>query len=689
MACITPYVVTAVVCKTVCHCQDVLADHRLYLVIAVYREATRLVQRLKAKQIDSEDSSLMESLPRELEASFALGSMIVQSQYDHDVRRFGDPYAHGDAIAREQIKDIVITLQKAVIAHLHEAFMEEVKLDLHFLKETSDNSRVDATVCLGQLYQRMSTAETAMKKGFKHELDQSDIESPGSVPRSNSQSTHSSGEGGQSTASYTTYSSRPGYGHYRNPSNGPPPHGAVRMPFETLPSRMPQAGSSAADKTAVPAQPFLMQDPERNGGSQGLSTDGEDLQMVDRPDDFAIDRTLPYNNAVTSSRDDLPDDLSAGVTTHDCQDESPYHRHPLVQSFQLGWRQDVPRNPNYSTLEVVERLEAQGQPSQSPLTQWQPPHPWVQQNNPQTSCSQALDPWQQLLGRGVPSALVSTPTSHPNRVATTSSIVRRLSVRSSHSASSPVGGFSLRRALPPGILHAVQIRPTAKGKMQHDSSLQLEVVRSDLKLPSESNLAGFCKGAVRQQLGSRKKGFVLDHRHGDNGEEWFFRCTKCSFVGPAAISTALPSGGRGPIKREKMFDTKVRTSPGGIQYRWLFLAKSHVSNQTSKSDLSNINGRYGCYFCIAEGGTKGWLDDKQWSSLGTSGEASRTERITPTFKGLHDFIAHLETHRLSDRLPGLIVAKQMNCIVGRVASESEDFELNLPHWQNVDMAELF
>lgn len=309
-----------------------------------------------------------------------------------------------------------------------------------------------------------------------------------------------------------------------------------------------------------------------------------------------------------------------------------------------------------------------------------------------------------------------------------SSVARPLSIRSSSSGGSRVGGFTLRRALPPGIVDAVRKKPSstvggqehtqpryvkrtisepgsAQAQLMNSSSpntrepraywssqpdscnmkfteqavvsSDLQMARSDLKLPSESNLAGFCKGAVRQQLGSRKKGFTLDHKKGRGGQEWLFQCTKCSFAGPAIILTALPSGGRGAVKREKTFDMRVRTSPGGIKYRWIFLAKSHILN-TSESDPSNSNDRYGCYFCYAEGATKGRLNDMQVQSSGERGGETSTASVAPAFEGLHAFLAHLETHRLPDRIPGLIVANEMNCIVGRVADESEDFDLNLP-----------
>lgn len=225
--------------------------------------------------------------------------------------------------------------------------------------------------------------------------------------------------------------------------------------------------------------------------------------------------------------------------------------------------------------------------------------------------------------------------------------------------------------------------------MRPPTSRHVQVAMSELNLPNESNLAGFCKGAVRTQLGSRKKGFSLQHRQGAKGQEYFYQCTKCSFEGPAAVSTALPSGGRGAVKREKTFDVQVRVSEGGIKYRWALLAKSHVSKKAaSKDGQHGSHDVFGCYFCCAEGMAIGWVDNSPSAQLATLGslgdektQGNPVTSTTPTFTGLQPFLAHLDTHRTASRTPGQTVANATNCIVGRTADDGEDFDLNLPPLQ--------
>lgn len=57
------------------------------------------------------------------------------------------------------------------------------------------------------------------------------------------------------------------------------------------------------------------------------------------------------------------------------------------------------------------------------------------------------------------------------------------------------------------------------------------------------------------------------------GGHAFYSCpsTKCEFQGPAAQD-----------KKGYKIDTRVSTSPEGIKYRWLFLAKSHVQQPDSR-----------------------------------------------------------------------------------------------------------
>ncbi|OAL34792.1 hypothetical protein AYO20_05987 [Fonsecaea nubica] len=779
-------------------------------VVGAYRDASKLVQRLKNKQA-SEEFILPEQLTKDLEDSLSLGGTAVQSLYDHDVRRFGETYARGDAIAREQMKDILINLQQAVISHLREVFMDEATLNLHMLKETSDDCRVNATVCLGQLYQRMSTATAAMKQIARPSIDDSDkVQLPGSLAYSSSRSTHSSFGGRpydtQSGTSYTTYSSRTAVGHDRKPSGGLAPQRRTSM-NSTLSYMSDAPKSRTPGEDNVPALPFPMQRQTSQGAVSQQLEDSPPSTNADPPP-YRANLTGPiytsdekgqrfpkesafyqpppavqYSPVPQSTFQErsprIAQDNPASVPVLPAQiHELDHNLAPEAEQTQerevmkpnmstttsSNQRQAVPLNPDYSTLEFVAPSEPRSRPPAAAgleqqyqsLLQQLPPYlqqqvqqsmwhgyqnPNVLENQPTTSSPISRPQTSNAGGEILP---VLPDPLFQQRVPPIPSVPRPLSIRSTGSNGSKIGSFAIRRGLPPGIAEAIHkpapsaleaqfnrlpryvkpkvldvsgsehiatlnspTSPTVQSVDSMSDSMtvkstsesaslestmrlastaagppQLQIARSQLNLPSESNLAGFCKGAVRQQLGARKKGFSLEHRKGPKGQEHFWRCTKCNFEGPALVSRALPSGGRGAVKAEKTYDTKVRYSEGGIKYRWNLLAKCHVSKKLTIGDAMNSGDMFACYFCCVEGVAKGWIEDgvsTQLARLGVFGEKKATTvNVTPTFTGLQAFLAHLETHRLPDRTPGLIPANEMYCIVGRVAHDQEEFDLNLP-----------
>ncbi|EXJ58493.1 hypothetical protein A1O7_05919, partial [Cladophialophora yegresii CBS 114405] len=67
----------------------------------------------------------------------------------------------GDIQARDRTKDVLITLQMSLIINLKTIYMDEIEMDFHMLQATSDDCRVNARVCLGQLAQRLSDSTKA------------------------------------------------------------------------------------------------------------------------------------------------------------------------------------------------------------------------------------------------------------------------------------------------------------------------------------------------------------------------------------------------------------------------------------------------------------------------------------------------------------------------------------------------
>lgn len=133
----------------------------LATVLQAYRNAAALVKRIREKKEGTEGASSPNEWLQDLEDSLALGPPVIKGQYDHDLKRFGESYACGDSQAREQMKDVLITLQITVLSNLQEVLIDDAELDYAALQSASDDSRVNAVVCLGQLSQRISAAAAA------------------------------------------------------------------------------------------------------------------------------------------------------------------------------------------------------------------------------------------------------------------------------------------------------------------------------------------------------------------------------------------------------------------------------------------------------------------------------------------------------------------------------------------------
>ncbi|WPH04155.1 Hypothetical protein R9X50_00704100 [Acrodontium crateriforme] len=157
-------------------------------------------------------------------------------------------------------------------------------------------------------------------------------------------------------------------------------------------------------------------------------------------------------------------------------------------------------------------------------------------------------------------------------------------------------------------------------------------------LPSpDNNYLGFCKSAWKLQNGDRKA--MTKCREFNDGwsqaSVYYLSCSssKCAFAGHGDIQTIM---------------NKVWTMERhGIKFRWPFLAKFHVAQQKVKEHKY----AYQCIFCVLLG----------QSSL--------------VIHGTDYYLDHIQSHRALDL--GEVILHRTKCIVGRVAEDKEDFDINL------------
>lgn len=165
-----------------------------------------------------------------------------------------------------------------------------------------------------------------------------------------------------------------------------------------------------------------------------------------------------------------------------------------------------------------------------------------------------------------------------------------------------------------------------------------------------------------------------------------------------------------PGKAEKAFDPTIREcgplstavvgpdgrgeGSGGIRFKWVFLAKCHVPLKSLPVNQDGSAGSFCCIFCVAESSGRGWLEPTQ-SFTGSNNDAASTLSgrsgsggnsisaatgggggTTRVFGNFTSFMDHLQMHRREDMWPGEEMRTRMKCVVGRVASRSEDWEVN-------------
>jgi hypothetical protein len=138
-----------------------------------------------------------------------------------------------------------------------------------------------------------------------------------------------------------------------------------------------------------------------------------------------------------------------------------------------------------------------------------------------------------------------------------------------------------------------QIKNTDLVQNHHQSSLS----PVSTKALAPQDFRGFCKGAYYLQVGLKSDGMKLRNQSRSfTGENHYFACSnsRCCFEAPA-------------YKAGKIWDF-VNTPMGprhGVEFRWSFLAKSHIE----QSKVKRRNYRYRCIFCALQNSEAPVLED--------------------------------------------------------------------------------
>lgn len=569
--------------------------------------------------------------------------------------------------AREQMKDVLINLQMSLIIHLRTVFMDGMDLDFAALQGASDDCRVNAGVCLGQLSQRLSDATRTQSIYSTHPQHMSTYSSgSGLLPPLSPSLGYSSSRSTHSSAAFhsprTPDAMSEPFGHLSFSSPFRPPLVDRKMSTSSGESQEHPLRQS----TVIPLPPprpltdYQVNPPPvgvhrieesdtmsvRRRSSQALAPDDNILMFVQRtsptpsilppqPNGQDLDRasvvssekpghTRPFpdvsrassghqsqNSRDRFSADDYGEEveppadrqLSNGTIFDMYQPNSPASKPPSS----YGSR---PRSANPVTLDHVRYLQENSRPPRRE-------RPKTESGNILKKASQTREIRRRPVQ--VQTDLAPMPPPFQARKSFSGPIPPEYLPRTPPPTGPlpklpiPPPSVAAQHLTPPSINvseRALSIHTTASSA----PSVTLPMNSGPLLLPTDKNLLGFCKGAFRLQAGMERKAFSLANRPiGFASMTSYWRCDKCNFEGPVHTTVHIPEGKKKP-KPERVFDPKVRTSEsGGIRYRWAFLARCHVSLKgVVPHDLPDgqdgIFGSFGCIFCCAEGKQRGWLD---------------------------------------------------------------------------------
>ncbi|KAH8705591.1 hypothetical protein BGW36DRAFT_353992 [Talaromyces proteolyticus] len=574
-------------------------------IVSAYNDALKLLDRIRTEGAPKTRPGSTKALD-DLKSSLTLGPVVIRAQYDNDFRRFGETYAQGDHIACEQLKDIIINLQMTLITSLRMYLANDrIAIDMDELQTASDNSRVDSSMALCQLYQRLATATRSpplltksppLKSLPLVPRDRKLSKTSNKTPPPLSQGSRSRSGSNSNRHASINISDNGGWTLFPATKMSPaetPAADSSRLSTcssnssDTIPSAMspvirqlPSSSPPPMFSFSPPVSPATYEPPARASKDSGISGFRQQHQISEP----RMKKRIPTNAGNDSNSKTSP--VSPGKDSLD-------HIHPALRGDReirmRELRLQLPEMPPPPTKALP--IPQQNKKRTDPLL-----------NSPLNDSS--IEPiYEERVGNDSTSSIYSrnTDTNNSDRSHT------------SHSFRGSVGSISPMK----------------------------------LYLPSEDNqFGGFCKGAWKLQIGLKKSFQIHKRPVGFYSDILYWRCSKCTYEGPAR---------GGPAKSTLTFDDSVQVDKAtGVRYKWRFLAKSHVQMKKVPKVTDGSAGLFGCIFCSAMHNTPALV-----------------------FDNLPGFMEHLSRqHRQMP--PGCeALLQRTGCVVGRQASEEEDWEVNI------------
>ncbi|CEJ61585.1 hypothetical protein PMG11_10115 [Penicillium brasilianum] len=126
-------------------------------VVSAYHDGNQLFDAIKEKwkKFRHPPALAIDASANDLEWSLRRGREEILTEWNAHASRLGRHFEDGDPLAREQMKDIVIELQSALLTNLRE---NNAEFDMLALVQASDRGRVRTITVFHNLYQRLTQA---------------------------------------------------------------------------------------------------------------------------------------------------------------------------------------------------------------------------------------------------------------------------------------------------------------------------------------------------------------------------------------------------------------------------------------------------------------------------------------------------------------------------------------------------
>ncbi|KAJ5152652.1 uncharacterized protein N7482_009130 [Penicillium canariense] len=671
-------------------------------VVSAYHDGGQLFSTIKRKwkQHRHPETASSEASTNDLEWSLRRGQEDILTQWSAHAGRLGRRFEDGDAIAREQMKDIVIELQRALLTNLRE---NNAHLDILSLLHASDRGRKDTIQVFHALYQRLaqvasipwpmdsgpalidplsrlgywinlienqpiaqvpssryiqslssSPVGTVLSGGLTGSppdtmglLRQADAQSSPSQSRRSSRTSLGSIFAGRRRSSAEAGGSRIDAGsRFGSVGSGVGLTPMLEMPDHHAFIDQPRGGPvSSTGAYAAEIQDYIEQDRataarlQQALNQEQRQNEMEEYRQQDKPPPAQRHDSMHQEPVQHEMEDDMTREMTANPWTVDAG-PSPTENHWQEPSNTDPIPEPMSRGIAVDARQLSDTDGVWAQPSR-PLPIPQPRRPQMMDTSPDTrafiprpAAEETIRQEHYAYARPVPPSH-RHPHPHPGAPQRTRSGDAPIPVNTE--ASPPTRTPAPRTQHPPSIASTNSTTSTTSSNPS---------IRSCWPPSNDNNYAGFCKGAWKLHSGlggfkvhSEPKGYYMME------SKW--RCANCSFEMPLAPD----SDRQNPKYNNKLFIH----APTGIQFRWLFLAKSHMKcKRASGGAPKQARGPFGCIFCCRERGVA----------------------APPGFESLEAFMLHLGAeHRFCVEETLL---ERACCIVGRVAGAEEAFDVNIP-----------